>query len=169
MDGINFTNIYKQYYNRVYRISLSIIKDPGFAEDIVQETFIKAWRKVDSIQEEEKIGSWLSVIAKRTAIDMLRQVENKHPALLDEEYLMNIGDNSNGHVEKEVEILFLTKEINQCIRSLQPIYRDVLLLKINYELKGVEIARRLNLAVPTVKTRMLRARRQLQEMITNIA
>ncbi|WP_283154095.1 RNA polymerase sigma factor [Guptibacillus hwajinpoensis] len=70
---ICFNEIFTKYYNRVYYTALSILKDHGLAEDVLQETFLKAYDRLDEVQSERKLGSWLSTIAARKSIDQLRK------------------------------------------------------------------------------------------------
>jgi RNA polymerase sigma-70 factor (ECF subfamily) len=152
----SFQDIYCMFYKKVYRIAFSITKDVHLAEDVLQETFLKFYQKAEQIEDMEKISGWLSTVAARTAIDFLRK-EQKTPCPLDE-LLISQG----GNVEQTAEYEWLKETISQEIRKLKPKYRDILELKLYYDLKEQELAQQLKLSKGTVKTRLHRARRTLK-------
>ena len=69
---MNFENIYKEYWQKVYRLSLGYLNDPDAAKDMTQETFIKVWKNLDNFRKEAVIGTWIFRIATNTC---LRQIE----------------------------------------------------------------------------------------------
>lgn len=161
----NMHHIFKSYYTYVYYISLAIIKDTHIAEDITQETFLKAFHHIDTIHDNKKLGPWLKTIATRTSIDYLRKNNQKMKVLTDSVDIENIQpstDFASSNVEEILEnkdnYLFLVEKIN----SLKKEYRDIILLKYRYDLKNIEIAELLGITASTVKTRLYRARHQLR-------
>ncbi|WP_245604649.1 RNA polymerase sigma factor [Paucisalibacillus globulus] len=163
---MDISEIYTVHYNRlVYQIN-AMVKDLQLAEDVVQETFIKVMKNSDTIQSTEKIAAWLSVIARRTAIDMIRYEKSKKGILMDQDELLKLNSVNNQHVENEVELSILVEDVEEEILELGTIYRNVMVLKIK-ELKTEEIASRLNLKLSTVKTRISRARKHLKVQLQN--
>ncbi|WP_267497998.1 RNA polymerase sigma factor [Bacillus sp. REN16] len=162
---LNFTNIYHENYGRLFRISYSITRDIQMAEDVVHETFIKAINKIDTIEDETKMGAWLSTIAARTAIDLVRMERNKKGIPMEHDLLESLGETMKQNVEEEVETSMVMEQIEQAIRKLKREYRDVLSLKIWHGLKESQIAHILNLKPCTVKTRIYRARKQLKDFL----
>lgn len=158
-----FSLIYESYYHKVYMIALSIIRDGYLAEDVLQETFIKAYQKLDQIKEREKIGSWLSTIATRTAIDFVRKEKKTRARLLDES-IVGSGDSSI-IVENVLEKQFFEKEMKRKIERLKPEYRQVLELRYYRGLKETEIEHELNVSKSCVKTRLYRARKTLKSQL----
>ncbi|MRH43468.1 sigma-70 family RNA polymerase sigma factor [Aquibacillus halophilus] len=159
---MDFTELYHLYFKRLFHLSYSIVRDAHLAEDVVQETFIKAIKHVSSIQDESKVGAWLSAITTRTAIDFVRKEKKNQGVLFDEEILEILGEQVSQNVLEEVEILLLNEEVNRAIKTLTVDYQDVLWLKLEKGLKESEIARILELKPATVKTRIYRARKQLK-------
>ena len=159
---IDFSEIYSLYYKRLFHIGYSITRDLHLAEDVVQETFIKAMKKVETIEEDSKIGAWLSVIATRTAIDLLRIERKKNGIPMEKERLESLGIVMKQNVEEEVETGFLMEQVRCAIGKLTHDYQDVLMLKLDQGLKEYEIAAVLDLKPSTVKTRIYRARKQLK-------
>ncbi len=162
MSEIDFTELYRMFYKRLFHISYSITRDLQLAEDVVQETFIKALKKIETIEEESKVGAWLSVIATRTAIDFVRIERKKKGILMEKEMLECLGKVMEQNVEEEVETGDLVEQVHCAIRKLTMEYQDVLLLKLGHGLKEKEIAHVLDLNPCTVKTRIYRARKKLK-------
>ncbi|WP_190284831.1 RNA polymerase sigma factor [Bacillus sp. S3] len=162
VNKIDFSEVYRLYYKRLFHISFSITRDLHLAEDVVQESFIKAMKKVDTIEDEKKMGAWLSVIATRTAIDYVRSERKKKAVLMEQEMLECLGKEMKQNVEEEVEFELLTEQVNHAIGKLTLEYQDVLKLKIGQGLKEHEIASVLNLKPSTVKIRIYRARKKLK-------
>jgi RNA polymerase sigma factor (sigma-70 family) len=162
MISIDISDLYMLYYKRLFHISFSITRDIQLAEDVVQETFIKAMKKIETIEEISKVGAWLSAIATRTAIDFLRRERNKKAILMEKEMLESLGKAWKHNVEDEVVTGILEEQVHCAIRKLTMEYQDVLILKMSKGLKEIEIARILGLKLATVKTRIYRARKQLK-------
>ncbi|PWW28292.1 RNA polymerase sigma-70 factor (ECF subfamily) [Cytobacillus oceanisediminis] len=165
MKDIDFSELYSLHYKRLFHISLSITRDAYLAEDVVQETFIKAMKKAETIEDKQKVGAWLAVIAGRTALDFVRKEKRKPTIPMEQEMIECLGKKTMQNVEQEVQSGFMAEEINSAIRQLTRDYQDVLFLKLDKGLKEHEIASILNLKQSTVKTRIFRARKQLKMMV----
>ncbi|PAE22730.1 MULTISPECIES: RNA polymerase sigma factor [Bacillaceae] len=161
---MDIAELYICHYKRLYHICFSMTRDAYLAEDIVQETFIKAMKKAGTIIDEEKAGAWLSVIARRTALDMIRREKRKAAVPMEQDTLESFCLITKQDVEQEVESGFALKEIKTAIRQLALNYQEVLLLKVDGGLKEQEIAAVLNLNPSTVKTRIFRARKQMRAL-----
>jgi RNA polymerase sigma-70 factor (ECF subfamily) len=162
MTTVNFSEVYSMFYKRLFQIGYSITRDVHLAEDVVQETFIKAIKKSETIEDESKVGAWLSVIATRTAIDFVRSERKKKGILMEQDMLECLGKEMKQNVEEEVESGMMHAEINNAFQKLKLDYQDVLVLKIGQGLKEQEIAEVLELNAATVKTRIYRGRKLLK-------
>lgn len=157
-----FQHIYSLYHQRVYHAAQKVLRDPQLAEDAAQETFIKAYRNLDKLEDVSKAGAWLATIASRTAIDMLRK-EGKRKFIsielasweLEQHYLEHI-------VIEEVELRETKRELEQDIRKLKPKLQEVLALRYVKDMKESEIAATLSLTKSTVKTRLYRAKQLIK-------
>lgn len=163
MVSIDISELYTMYYNQLLRVSYSVTKDRYLAEDVVQETFIKVMNHLDTIQNEEKLSAWLTVITRRTAIDIVRRQKKEKAITIEQDTLVNIGNEMNQSVEAEVELAWLLEEVKNRIRHLNYIYHDVMNLKLKHGMKEHEIANRLDVKLSLVKTRIHRARKYLKE------
>ncbi len=159
--------VFQQYYDRIYKTSYFITRDPYVAQDVVQETFVKAIKNVHTLKDANKIGSWLNTIAARTAIDFLKKesrwvVEELHDGFINYENTSPISS-----VEKEVSNRFTKKMVENEIDNLEPIFRMVMILKYVAELTDEEIATTLDISLGTVKSRLFRAKSKLKKSLEN--
>lgn len=168
MAYIDFDELYNKHSKKLRHIAYNITKDRFLAEDVVQETFIKAYRKIETIEDTEKIGAWLSAIAGRTAIDYLRAEKRRKWLPSDQSLMEQIFSDQdfNQTIEKEVEMILFKEDVQQLLYKLTLEYQEVLVLRLQYGLKEQEIALQLNLKSGTVKTRLHRARKQLKKVMT---
>ncbi len=160
---MDFSNLYKFYYERVFHASLAIIRDPQLAEDNVQETFLKAFKKLDSLHEIEKVGAWLCVIATRTAIDFVRRERKSRGCSMELEMLDGLGKVGAQNVEAEVEMNLLKELFSEKMEDFTTEDKNLLVLKVERGLKEREIATALQMNPATVKSKIHRARRKLKE------
>lgn len=161
---VNFEALVAMFSKRLTLTAYSITKDWHTAEDVVQESFIKAYKKIETIENIEKIGPWLFAITTRTAIDFLRADKRRKWVPVDFTYMdyLEFRAEEGMSPEEEVEISLLKDDLNQSINSLSKEYQEVLVLRMQYGLKEAEIANVLQLKSTTVKTRLHRARKQLK-------
>ncbi|WP_404346761.1 RNA polymerase sigma factor [Sutcliffiella horikoshii] len=160
---MDFTTIYNEHYDRVLYVSFSIIRDRQLAEDNVQETFIKAYKKLDSLQESDKVGAWLCVIATRTAIDFVRRERKNKGCPMELEVLDCLGKEAGHNVEAEVEVKLLKELFDEKMEDFTMEDKKLLVLKMEKGLKEREIAKALEMNPATVKSKIHRARRKLKE------
>ncbi|WP_194362722.1 sigma-70 family RNA polymerase sigma factor [Neptunicella marina] len=141
----------------IFRYAYWLIKDKSIAEDVVQETFLRAWKSLDSLQDEKAAKSWLITILRR---ENARRFERKQFDLTD------IDDVS---VADEIQISheqgLQHRELHKHIGALATEYREPLILQAIFGLSGEEIATQLDLNKNTVMTRLFRARNQLKEAL----
>lgn len=142
-------------YQDVYRYAYWICKNQTLAEDLVQETFLRAWRSLDSLQNEKAAKSWLFTILRR---ENARLYERYRPDLVDVDD-QSIADNSFDEPEDAMDREFL----HQAINRLESEYREPLLLQVIGGFSGKEIAEILDLNSNTVMTRLFRARSKLKD------
>jgi RNA polymerase sigma factor (sigma-70 family) len=155
--------IYDMFYKRVYRTAYYITGDNELAEDVVHETFIKAFKNLGKVTDVDTVGAWLSKIATRTAIDYLRKL-NKHEVISIEDSYLEIP--SHQSVEEEVERLLLKEVLWNEVSFLCPTTRSILLLKYVHDFQDDEIAETLNIKSGTIKSRLHRAKLKLKNRLT---
>lgn len=137
----------------VYRLAASIVRDASLAEDVAQETFIRAWQRRDSYRGDAPVRHWLLRIAHNVAVSTLRTIrEEAHDP-------RTLPDSAGPAVESVVTDRML---IDDALSRLDPLSRSIVVLREMESLSYVEIADVLDVALPTVKTRLFRARAQLR-------
>ena len=149
-----------EHSGAVYRLARSIVGDPGLSDDVTQETFIKVWKHLDEFRGDGSIRGWILRIAHREAITALRR---RRDAATDPDHLGHPLDPLT--VSRVVEGRFAYEGFRTALESLDELSRAILVLR---ELEGLpyeEIAEALDVPIPTVKTRLLRARRQMSTLL----
>ncbi len=162
--------LFEMYYRKVYSIAHFIIKDAHLAQDIVQETFIKAFQYLNHLKEVDKFGAWIGTIVSRTAIDYLKKKQQWDDFNVKEEFIDIKAQDKfmDSPVEKILEVNEKKAIIRQEMEKMSPIDRKILILKYEYDLKNDEIASRLSISVEAVKSRLIRAKIKLKESLKNL-
>ena len=139
----------------IYRYAYWLCRDPQIAEDLVQETFLRAWKAIDTLLDDKAAKAWLITILRR---ENARRFERKQFDLvdLDEHPLRDQGVLPS---EQEMEHVWLRRHIAR----LPAEYQEPLLLQVLGGFSGEEIAEQLGLNKNTVMTRLFRARNQIKE------
>ena len=166
-DFTAFEAIVQRYHNRVYRLVIGMVKNPLDAEEVVQETFLSAFRGLGSFKYESSPKTWISRIAVNAALMRLRALRRKP--------LLSLEDHHAG-CEPRDDVPFwapsswnrlpeaaalsaeLRTTIGQAVDKLPEKYRLVLLLRDVEGNNTEEVATTLGLTCPTVKSRLHRAR-----------
>lgn len=148
-----------EYSPLVFHVAFTIVRDRGLAEDVVQETMIKAWRSKDSFRGESSARTWLVKICRNTAIDSLRR-QRRVPATVGE-----LPDSADASASADTERIAQGRDevsrLAGALDSLDELSRTVILLREVEAMSYQEISEVMDVPVSTVKTRLLRARRRL--------
>ncbi len=166
-----YHDLVRPYERSVYVMALSYMKNREEAEDVAQEAFLRAFRKLASFRAESKFSTWLISITINEARTRLRR-----QALVRMEPLDQLPDEDKGispallrdwreipseAVERdEVRVM-----IQRAVEQLPEIYRQVFLLRDVEELTINETAEALNISIPSIKVRLHRARMMLQKQL----
>ena len=145
----------RAYHRDLFRYAYWLCKDKTVAEDLVQETCLRAWKSLDSLQDEKAAKSWLITILRR---ENARRFERKQFDLVD---IDDHGNDASVSDDPHHQHLWLQAQI----MKLEVDYREPLFLQVIGGFSGEEIADILNLNKNTVMTRLFRARNQLKEML----
>ncbi|MYM59841.1 sigma-70 family RNA polymerase sigma factor [Vibrio sp. OCN044] len=145
----------RAYHRDLYRYAYWLCKDQSVAEDLVQETCLRAWKSLDSLQDEKAAKSWLITILRR---ENARRFERKQFDLVD------IDDHANDAKVSDAPH-HQTEWVQAQIMKLEDEYREPLFLQVVGGFSGEEIGEILGLNKNTVMTRLFRARNQLKDML----
>ena len=172
-----YRELVRRYERPIFSLLYRMVRDRELAEDLSQETFVKALNAIESYRPEYKLSSWLFKIANNAAIDHLRRREldtlslegSPHAVTPDamEATALQIGDRAENPLDI-VEAKELGGEIERAIALLRPEYRACILLRHVDGRAYEEIAEMLDLPLGTVKTYIHRARNELRRSLAHL-
>ena len=173
-DAAAFSELVNRYERRIFRLAKRITQNDEDAEDVLQEAFLKAYQNLDNFQGNSKFYTWLVRISVNEALMKLRKRKTDKTVPLDEP--MDTGEETvqreiavwEGNPEQRYSQEELHVILEDAIDSLKPVYRTVFVLRDVEEMSTKETAEALNLSIPAVKSRLLRARLQLRERLTRL-
>lgn len=167
-DQVAFTFLLDFFWNEVYGFMLKRTENEADTEDIVIETFAKAFDRIATYNPEYAFNTWLIAIAKNVHIDLLRKKRSSlFIEITDEEdqQAYNVADSSPSPEDKIIKEQNLSSLL-ECIKKLKPQYQEVIQLRYFQELSYQEIADQLSEPLNNVKVKLLRAKKLLAEIIT---
>jgi len=151
------------YGNELVRLAFSYVKDAEIAKDMVQNTFIKCYKNLDSFRFDAQIKTWLYRITINECKDYLKSWNYKMVHV--KSFINETAKSILPSTEKTVLDKYNNEEIKDKIFSLPKVYREVVYLYYYDSLTTEEIANVLDVSVNTVKTRLRRAKQRLESMI----
>jgi RNA polymerase sigma-70 factor (ECF subfamily) len=171
-DARAFGDLIGKYERKIFRLAQHITQNREDAEDVLQETFLKAYEHLAQFQGNSKFYTWIVRIAVNQALMKLRKRKSDKTVSMDEGI-----DTGEDVVVREIaawdedpEQRYSREELNEiltaAVDSLAPAYRTVFVLRDVEDLSTEETAEALELSIPAVKSRLLRARLQLREKLT---
>ena len=160
---MDIERIYKQYFSKVYRYVLSISKDPNVAEEITQESFFKAMKKLDNFHGNSSVQTWLFQIAKNTYFNY----EKKNKSLLSIENFKNKFEDKNKSIESNFELRESSMKIHQILHKMKEPYKEVFMLRVFGELSFKEIGNVFKKTDTWARVTYHRARNIIREEIKN--
>ncbi len=167
-----FEKLVMKYEKKIFRLARNITSNQEDAEDVLQETFLKAYSHLGGFQGNSRFYTWLVRIAVNESLMKLRKRKSDRTVSMDEgidtgeeivvrEVAVWEDDPEQRHSQTELRAI-----LDQAISSLKPALRTVFVLRDIEELSTEETAQLLGLSIPAVKSRLLRARLQLREKLT---
>jgi RNA polymerase sigma-70 factor (ECF subfamily) len=171
-DTRAFGELARRYEGKIFRLAQHVTNNREDAEDVLQETFMKAYEHLDQFKGDSKFYTWIVRIAVNQALMKLRRRKTDKSVSLDEQI-----DTGEDTIVREIaawdedpEQRFSREELGEildhAVESLEPPYRSVFVLRDVEELSTEETADALGLSIPAVKSRLLRARLQLREKLS---
>lgn len=159
--AITMEQLVHDHADAVYRVALSVTRDPVLAEDASQDALIKAWQALPSFRGEAPLRHWILRITHNVSVSLLRKRREEVIAPLEfpEQAAKGPG------VEAQVQDRLAIDRFQVALRELDGISRSIVVLR---EVEGMtynEMSDVLELPLPTIRTRLLRARRQLAEAL----
>jgi RNA polymerase sigma-70 factor (ECF subfamily) len=165
-----FRQLVLRFERPVYGLVLRMVHDPGTAEELAQDVFVKAYRRLETYDPGRRFGSWLFKIAHNTTIDHLRR---SAPHLVSLEADTEEGGGLAAVLahpaaespEAVAERRDLARDLDRAIATLRPEYRGAVVLRYQEGLSYEEISEAMGLPLGTIKTHLHRARKELAEIL----
>jgi RNA polymerase sigma-70 factor, ECF subfamily len=151
-----FEEIYKSYWQKIFRLCMGYVNDHEIAQDMAQETFIIVWQQLPKFRNEANIGTWIYKIA---ANNCLRQIEkqNRFPKA---QFPINLSEEKQHNIEPQIQFLY------KCIAELPEIDRIIISLELE-EIKQAEIASIVGLSEANIRVKIHRIKEKLTEKFTS--
>lgn len=170
-DEAAFSELVERHLGAVYSFVVRFVGDQHDAEDIVQETFLKAWKSAKSYREEaSKFKTWVLRIARNTAIDHLRKKKHIPFSAFDTEEGVNVlaetVPDSEELPDEKLAKAMDAESLTHAMQSLSPESREILLLHYTNGLTFLEIGEMLGQPQNTVKSRHHRAVLSLRKVLS---
>ncbi|NGZ77108.1 RNA polymerase sigma factor [Saccharibacillus alkalitolerans] len=159
-DKQRYAEIVDRYKGKVYGLLRGMGANHQDAQDLAQETFIRAYRKLESLREGERFSAWIYSIAVNAMRDFTRR---RRPLYIEDEQVPE--PRSDDTPEKQVLNLEMRREVHRLLERLPEKYRIVLLLRYTNELSYDEIADITGLSENQVKNRIYRAKKSLYKKV----
>lgn len=163
-----FAILVERYVSAVYKFAYSYVRDAAEAEDIAQETFIRAWKHLKKFDQEKNFKTWLFAIAKNVSLDSIKK---KKPLFFSR--MAESDDDLSSflapYIEEGVSLdriidqKILKTGLGKALDKLPAAYQTVLALRYHDNLKFIEIAKKLDEPIDTVKSRHRRGLMMLRE------
>ncbi|RLD12768.1 RNA polymerase subunit sigma-24 [candidate division KSB1 bacterium] len=172
-DGRAYDALMEQYHDAVFNIVYRMVRNKQEAEDLTQETFIKAYNSINSFNEEYAFSTWLFKIATNHCIDFFRKRKLKtysmdEPMQYKEDEIKHEYASTDPTKEHEMIDSEKSRIIREAINKLPEKYRIAIVLRHHEEKSYDEIAQILNLPLGTVKARIFRAREMLKKSLKDM-
>jgi RNA polymerase sigma-70 factor (ECF subfamily) len=171
-DLAAFNELVQRYDRKIFRLAKHITQNDEDAEDVLQETFLKAFEHLGDFQGQSKFYTWIVRIAVNESLMKLRKRKSDRTVPLDEP--VDTGEDTvvreiavwEDNPEQKYSREELANILEEAVETLRPAFRTVFVLRDIEELSTEETAEALGISVPAVKSRLLRARLQLRERLT---
>ncbi len=164
-----FDELVRRHLDGVYKFAYRYVRDAADAEDVAQETFVRAWKNLKSFDQARNFRTWIYTITRNAALDLLKkkkplafskiaEAENDLESIL-APYI------ATGEMPGDaVDLKFLRGDLDGALKQLPPAYRAVLALRYNDHLKFREIAAALGEPIDTVKSKHRRGIMMLRDI-----
>ncbi|KAB5486939.1 MULTISPECIES: RNA polymerase sigma factor [Flagellimonas] len=154
--------LYRQYCDGMFGVAMRFLKNADDAEDVLQESFIKAFQRIHQFKGEVTFGAWLKRIVVNGSIDFLKS-KHQRTEELDENY-MHVAEEDDWSVEESISL----EQVKAAIEELPGKYRYVVQLFLVEGYDHSEISQVLGISDTASRTRLLRGKAQLKEKLKDL-
>jgi len=172
-DRTAFRELVRRHQDKVYRLALRLTRDEARAQDAMQDAFLQVYRKIGQFQEQSAFTTWLYRITVNAALMRMRSEKRHREASLEEASpryseqgeIAEPVDDWSAAVDDDAGNRELAKYAQIAIDELPETYKSVFVLRELEEMSTEDVAQILDLTIPTVKTRLHRARLALRKAL----
>ncbi len=157
-----FAVLTSRYSNAVYATAFSTVGDFHLAQDISQESFVKAWYKIHTLENKERFGSWLYAITKRISFDWLKKKDVPVEYSRVEQLVDPIP------IDEMVEALERKRQVWTALNTLDEKYREVTVMYFISGFNVREISKYLNISVSSAESRLRRSKDKLKKELSSL-
>jgi len=161
-DAAAFAEIVRRYQHAVHRVAYALTRNAADADDLAQETFVRAYKALDRFRVGEPLYPWLARIATNLAFSLFRtrkrRPETPLEPLVESGRQWGVNDDPADNAAQEES----RRHMQQAFAQLSPEHQAVLTLRVVEDLPYEDIARTLNVPIGTVMSRLSRARAELK-------
>jgi RNA polymerase sigma-70 factor (ECF subfamily) len=159
-----FDRLFNQYSGPIYNFALRMLGDADRAADVAQDTFIKAYRKFDTLTDPSAARAWLYRIATNTAIDAMRRA--RHTVRMDTDDDRSV-EQPDGGPGPETQVLsgLLDERIGRALLRLKPNHRQCLILSDIEEMSAAQIGEVMEMTGGAVRVLLCRARGEMRRLL----
>lgn len=162
-DEIALQTLYRRYGRPIYGVGLRYLDDPDLAQDLVQDVFLKLWRRAETyLPAKGSFSAWIFTIARRSAIDLQRRRARRSALPLEGAPEVGVEDHTWQQLAEDWQVV-------DALLAMDPLLREPLLLAYYRGLTQREIADHLGVPLGTVKSRMSRGLARLGEIMARRA
>lgn len=164
--SVDFERLANEHKDAVYRQMIRVCGNREDAEDVLIEALLKAYRNLDQLRESQAFRAWLAQIARRVCWQ-LKKKEALHPVVQLSELEdagMPLADDATP-LELQLARKEMKEMLDRAVAQLEPAYRDVYQMREIEDLSGDEVARRLGISLPAMKSRLHRARESVRQYL----
>lgn len=155
--------VYNRYYKAMYNTSLRIVKHSAEAEDVMQESFLNAFIKLDTFKAEASFGSWLKRIVVNNSLNSYQKTKRLDETPL-EDHLYKVADDEDGLSEVDLSSI-QAREVVNAMRNLKDNYRQSLSLHLIEGYDYEEMSAIMNISYANCRTMVSRAKESLRKIL----
>lgn len=160
-DTAAFGVLVQRYLERVYRVAHAIVRNADEAADIAQDTFVRAFRRMDRFDPQRPLFPWLYQIARNLALNRIERVRRREATLPEQDALLAVGPGP----EEAMIAASESERVRAAVASLPEAHREVIELNHFQECSYREMADILGIPIGTVMSRLYHARRRLKRLL----
>src|ERR1051326_2837711 len=164
-DEEAFRLIFAQHHRFIFRFLYGMVGEADLAEDLTQETFMRAYRSMDTLRGESKLSTWLCGIAKNVALNTLRNRRREFPTIVDQQSVAKLSEGEGIAPDDYLLNKELRNVIHDALERLDSDKRMVFILKLLQQRSYEEIAEITGFSIPKLKTDLYRAKAEMRSLI----